>query len=1083
MQSYTNFQYPKEIVVLPIFKPNPYQPKKIANIIQNGLNLSQNQMEDYLSNRKYYNNNGNINISQNMYNYYFKKPQMSFRRKTNSNDFTNVKNNINTNNNINASLNKDITNNLNNSLINNFKVNLNNNIKNTNKFRIQSEPQNKTINNNYNRLQNSNILVKNSNLVSNDNYQQNNSRIDLLSENRNFFDSFNNKTIRNQDQTISIENQKPYNNLYRNNSEFNLTQNIKSHQNISDANLNFMKTAPMNTQRLNNSNKNAFSDAFNFDRNRKSSRCKNKSNENINFDRAINRMNNRYEIAVLDNKNKNLIIKDGKKLVNIDINIDIQEKDEDATNYSVNFNSYNEEQKLVNDNSVYNLKNSNNNIPNTNNDIRIYQYKKDKKGNFSNKINNIDNNKATPINHKNSKKIIMLFNSNNRNQFEDSGEKNNYTQDINIYENKNENKLKDSFGYYDDVLAGVAESVDEQGINEIYKSSSHTNSFYKKEENQNKKDINKKKLYKQNIETIELPVFSNSNSNFYKSKKNDIDNKNPNHLNKNINIYIPNSLSSSNLLDKNNKINESKSNKTIILGQINPKTKQSFAKILNNNLKLTKKSNEKIENSPNKRIILENNDEKNEDFDTIKIDKTLNTDKRIPIPLPIPLKNQKCKNTHIILKGMHSRSPPKFYRNIVEVPSEETVVIDSIKIKPVKDIDKLNESNKKSNESKSKLKENKNKLKESSNRLRESSNKFNENNNKFNENNNKFNENSNKIEQNINHIENKNFSEEDTIVNHQEDDINNITINNIYYSTQLNSYFKIHKLLTKAGKGYDGKEKINQDKPVAQISVNNIFGLNIFGVLDGHGENGHHISNLSSIIIIDQFTKFIQKLNTKNLESIYHEVKKDNFSIIKYIYSFVDKELSKQKFDVQCSGTTCVLVFQIGNILICSNAGDSRGILIYNENGNNKIFELSHDQKPELPKEKERINQHGGVVKQMTGYFGLPVGPFRVWLGNENYPGLAMSRSLGDFSGKKCGVISEPEIIEYTLTDDSKYMVLCSDGVWEFLNNEDVMSLGNDYYEKNDIDGFINQLMNISVQCWEREDFIRDDITSVVVFF
>ena len=119
----------------------------------------------------------------------------------------------------------------------------------------------------------------------------------------------------------------------------------------------------------------------------------------------------------------------------------------------------------------------------------------------------------------------------------------------------------------------------------------------------------------------------------------------------------------------------------------------------------------------------------------------------------------------------------------------------------------------------------------------------------------------------------------------------------------------------------------------------------------------------------------------------------------------------------------------------------------------------------------------------MLNYQGIPAGPFRVWLGNENYPGLAMSRSLGDFLGKKCGVISEPEIIEYFINDNSKYMILCSDGVWEFLSNEDVMNMGNRYYDKNDIDGFINDVVNVSTQCWEREDFVRDDITSVVVFF
>lgn len=40
--------------------------------------------------------------------------------------------------------------------------------------------------------------------------------------------------------------------------------------------------------------------------------------------------------------------------------------------------------------------------------------------------------------------------------------------------------------------------------------------------------------------------------------------------------------------------------------------------------------------------------------------------------------------------------------------------------------------------------------------------------------------------------------------------------------------------------------------------------------------------------------------------------------------------------------------------------------------------------------------------------FGMNFGPFRVWLKTENFPGLAMSRSIGDFVASTVGVISEP---------------------------------------------------------------------------
>lgn len=38
------------------------------------------------------------------------------------------------------------------------------------------------------------------------------------------------------------------------------------------------------------------------------------------------------------------------------------------------------------------------------------------------------------------------------------------------------------------------------------------------------------------------------------------------------------------------------------------------------------------------------------------------------------------------------------------------------------------------------------------------------------------------------------------------------------------------------------------------------------------------------------------------------------------------------------------------------------------------------------------------------------MGPMRVWLKTENVPGLAMSRSIGDFVAASVGVSAEPGI-------------------------------------------------------------------------
>ena len=94
-----------------------------------------------------------------------------------------------------------------------------------------------------------------------------------------------------------------------------------------------------------------------------------------------------------------------------------------------------------------------------------------------------------------------------------------------------------------------------------------------------------------------------------------------------------------------------------------------------------------------------------------------------------------------------------------------------------------------------------------------------------------------------------------------------------------------------------------------------------------------------------------------------------------------------------------------------------------------------------------------------------------------------MSRSIGDFIGKGVGVISDPEIIECNLSIYTKYIVICSDGVWEFLNNKDVMKLGKKYYLENNPRGFCRELIDTSITHWRKEDVVIDDITVVTIFF
>ena len=105
-----------------------------------------------------------------------------------------------------------------------------------------------------------------------------------------------------------------------------------------------------------------------------------------------------------------------------------------------------------------------------------------------------------------------------------------------------------------------------------------------------------------------------------------------------------------------------------------------------------------------------------------------------------------------------------------------------------------------------------------------------------------------------------------------------------------------------------------------------------------------------------------------------------------------------------------------------------------------------------------------------------------MWLKTENIPGLAMSRSVGDLVAASVGVIPDPEFYETELNDEDKIMIIASDGVWEFISNEDAVSMVVPFYQQNNPDGACDKIVKESVAHWKREDEVIDDITVICVF-
>ena len=286
---------------------------------------------------------------------------------------------------------------------------------------------------------------------------------------------------------------------------------------------------------------------------------------------------------------------------------------------------------------------------------------------------------------------------------------------------------------------------------------------------------------------------------------------------------------------------------------------------------------------------------------------------------------------------------------------------------------------------------------------------------------------------------------------------------------------------SQAGKSEDGFTKVNQDSFLILQAEYNLKDFNIFCVMDGHGANGHLVSRYL-MKYINLFFKNNKKMNSSNSDedSVYYRLKKGDYYILRKLFRHAERDLHKKsEIDANFSGTTCVMVLQIGDRFICSNIGDSRAIMV--KTGNQVVL-LSIDQKPNDPEESKRILQNGGEISQYEED-GEKSGPYRIWKKGEIYPGIAMSRSVGDFFATELGVIPEAKFIEEKIDDDCKFIVVASDGVWEFLSNQRVAEIVMPYYKNDDPDGACRALIKESTEWWNKEDIVVDDITVVVGFF
>lgn len=279
--------------------------------------------------------------------------------------------------------------------------------------------------------------------------------------------------------------------------------------------------------------------------------------------------------------------------------------------------------------------------------------------------------------------------------------------------------------------------------------------------------------------------------------------------------------------------------------------------------------------------------------------------------------------------------------------------------------------------------------------------------------------------------------------------------------------------VTKLGIGYSCKKGLKPESPNQDswmiLKVEGEF--TIYGVFDGHGSKGHDVSqfvkeNLPKVLIRDdQFRTDPQKA----LTNAFHKIQ-----------AMLEVATMMEKINATLSGCTCTVVVQRhsdGTIFV-AHCGDSRAILGTRKGDKLQPHALTVDHKPNDKDERKRIQENGGQVIY-DGFCN-----HRVYARGQKYPGLNMSRAMGDLMGYyDAGISATPTVSSHKLQAEDELLIVCSDGVWEFMENEDVVELVSNFSSQKSM-AAAEALAKQSWERWIHEEggMVVDDITALTIF-
>ncbi|TPX30960.1 hypothetical protein SmJEL517_g05602 [Synchytrium microbalum] len=249
-----------------------------------------------------------------------------------------------------------------------------------------------------------------------------------------------------------------------------------------------------------------------------------------------------------------------------------------------------------------------------------------------------------------------------------------------------------------------------------------------------------------------------------------------------------------------------------------------------------------------------------------------------------------------------------------------------------------------------------------------------------------------------------------------------------------------------------GRRATNQDEHLEAEDVYDGEKAHIFGVFDGHGEQRRWQMLQALFIAARDITPTTALLSNMTL-------------------------------DAYMSGTTASVVVETTTRVVVAGVGDSRVVIGKRgrEVGTWVGEQVTVDHTCQSSEELSRVLKCGARVEKLR-IGDEEAGPLRLFKNSLPYPGLVITRSLGDSVATKIGVLCEPDVTVRDIDPNNDvFIILASDGVWDALSIQQSVDIVGPFLENGSAQEASIALTQASLTALD-EDQLDDNITNIIVF-